>query len=297
MQEYSFQEKHLGTDISISLITSSTEIANEIAKNSFQTIANYEQKFSRFIPTSELSKLNNKKELSVSEEFWLVLERSYELYLATNKIFNPLVQISQFGYNSDFNELSGEIKIPEDTSYDTDFDQVLMVKETRKVILKKDQQLDFGGILKGYLAEKISREIASNYQECTGNIVNLGGDLHTQGLDEDNKPFIFKLYNPVTQKEISIPLTNTSLATSGLYKRQWTTSDGTMNHILTPNGRSNPEAGVISASVVNKDGAVTEAYAKVLLISGINAFTSKLLAVDFKYYLVNTSGEIITNIL
>ncbi len=94
-----------------------------------------------------------------------------------------------------------------------------MGKKTRRVILHDTQALDFGGFLKGYLAHHISRLIEETYSVCTGNIVNIGGDLHTRGYDEHGNPFVFAMYNPVLKTEFSVPITNMSLATSGTYAR------------------------------------------------------------------------------
>lgn len=297
MKEYSFQKKYMGTEISVSLVTETESLAVRVAEETFSKVSKYEQRFSRFLPTSELSELNTNKELVVSVEFFAVLERSYKLYKTTNGIFNPLVQVARLGYTKDFTGLNNEQSVVMDDVYDIDFDTLDIDTATRRVKLQLGQQLDFGGILKGYLAEKLSREIERKYPECIGNIVNLGGDLHTRGVDEEGNEFVFDLYNPVTEKEISVPLRNVSLATSGTYKRSWKTVVGQKNHILSADGLSNPTSEIISASVIHSDGAVAEVYAKVLLIKGNDEVVLKSSILNNGYLLITKTGEMITNIV
>lgn len=295
MKEYAYFQKHMGTEVSVSLVTTSATLAAKIAEEIFATVAKYEQHFSRFLPNSELSLLNSSKNAIVTEEFFTVLEKSYQLYKATVKIFNPLVEVARLGYQTNYENLKDNQVLIDSNPYNIDFDLVLMDKVTKRVILHADQKLDFGGILKGYLAEKLSKKITEQYPECQGNIVNLGGDLHTEGTDENGEPFIFQLYNPVTKTDIPIALTDTSLVTSGTYKRTWETSQGLKNHILSTDGKSNPETNIISASVIHPDGAQAEAYAKVLLID--REATARCAELGIKYLIINNDGKTLTNII
>jgi len=297
MQEYSVSQKHWGTDMSLSVVAESQALASLAFAEAFIMIDEYEKRFSRFLPESELSQLNTKKELLVSDEFMAVLQRSKELYLATNKSFNPLVQIARQGYQADYESLGFTEQSIVSGTYNTDFETVVIDPETNRVILQTDQQLDFGGILKGYLSEKISLHIKNEFKGCQGNIVNLGGDLHTQGVDEAEEVFVFMIYNPVSDVDIPVALRDTSLVTSGTYRRVWKTVAGVKNHILLPDGISNPQSDIISASVMYSDGALAEAYAKSLLIQGVDAIPELSKQNHFDYLLITKTGETLTNII
>ncbi len=286
----------MGTDFSIAIVSTSKEIADAQAKKAIDCIASYEQRFSRFIPASELSTLNQKKHLHVSEYFMRVIERAYALFVKTNGVFNPLVQIERFGYDKSFDELGGQKVEESNEPYDIDFTSTYIDQETNHITLQEGQKIDFGGILKGYLADLICRSIQQS-SSIHGVIVNIGGDIHTEGTSTEGKHFVFEIYNPISQKDaISIALHNQSLATSGTYKRVWETTGGKRNHILNASGTDNPDSTIISASVIAGDGSVAEAYAKVFLSVGEEEAQKILKGEKLSYILIKADGEVIKHI-
>lgn len=298
MKEYAYTERHMGTQVSLSLVAPSEKLANRIAAETFTRIRAYEARFSRFEETSELSALNVKKDMRVSEEFFTVLTRSYELYMATGGAFNPLVQIAKHGYTTDYANLRETTRAVNVPAYNTDFTTVVMEKDTRRVALAENQTLDFGGFLKGYLASLLAHEIEQTYRECTGIIVNLGGDLHTRGHDEHGRPFIFSIYNPIHDTRVALPLTNTSLATSGTYTRSWRMTDGTVrHHILSPHDLTNTATAYVSASVVHEDGATAEAYAKLFIIGDSDTLNHQQPDGSFGYHLIRHDGTHLSTLI
>lgn len=299
MNEYSYLERHMGTDVSLSFVCKEVIMADTIAAETFITIREYEQRFSRFLPNSELSRLNTYGTLVVSSEFIQVLKKSIELNLLTAGAFNPLLQVRALGYTKNYNDLAGISTEISFTTYNTDVHKIAIDSSTNTVTLDKKQQLDFGGVLKGYLANKLADEIVAMYPECQGLIINIGGDLVTRGCDALHAPFIFELYNPVTGEEIQIPLTNMSLATSGTYARYWQADTGRLHHIVNPDNLQNPDNNQVAVSIIHHDGAVAEALAKLFLVRGIAEATTLLVPEKFhyQYFVVSNTGKVSTNIL
>ncbi len=293
MQEYAFRERHMGTEVAIILITESETEARKIATDTFTKIAALEQVFSRFLPNSELSKLNTLGTLTVSSQFIEVLKTAINLSRQTGGSFNPLIQVAKAGYKDDFTKLKDAVQEKHSEKYNLDLSAIKIDDTTNLVSLDIDQQLDFGGILKGYLADKLANEIIASKKGCTGVVVNIGGDLHTEGHDAEGKLFTFNLFNPVTESEFELPLLNTSLVTSGIYKRQWQTKTGPQHHILSADGINNPASPVVSASVIHKNGAAAEAWAKYLLATDPPQLDKKILPEDLTYYLVLKDGSTI----
>ena len=295
MQEYSYAERHMGTDVALSFVTPTATLAETIAEDVFATINAYEQRFSRFLPDSELSILNETQNMQVSPTFYTVLDKTYELYDRTNGIYNPLVQVARQGYRKDFDEIKAEggTMTADRTTYDIDLKNIERDPHTRRITLHEGQALDFGGMLKGYLAGQLSHHVRAAYPACTGCIINLGGDLATYGHDPHGNTFTCYVHNPVTDEEVPITLQDSCLVTSGTYKRTWRTNMGTVHHILTTDGVNNPDTPYISASVVHSDGALAEAYAKVLLVDGPAGIDP---ALQLRFILVTQTGEIINNL-
>lgn len=289
----------MGTNVSLAFICTEAALADSIAAQVFAIIHTYELRFSRFLLESELSRLNQKGSLVVNDDFIKVLRKSIELHKFTQGAFNPLLQVKKLGYDTTFTTLNKPAIDVSMATYNTDITKIKIDETTNTVELDYDQQLDFGGILKGYLATKLADEITQKYSSCTGLIINIGGDLATRGYDEFHKPFIFELYNPVTGEEIPITLTNTSLATSGTYARRWQTNNGPRHHIVDARTQQNPTQKMTTASVVHSDGAVAEALTKLFLVQGVTQTVTSVPPEihNYKYFTVSSNGDINTNII
>ena len=169
-----------------------------------------------------------------------------------------------------------------------------MDSQTRRITLKKYQNLDYGGFLKGYLSEIVAKKIKSYSVDITGVIVNIGGDIYTVGLDKSGDKFIFNIFNPIEEgADIAVSLYNQSLATSGTYKRFWLHFGKKTHHILDISGKTNPESKVISASIVHNDGAQAEAYAKVFLSMDHKKALILLNNKDISFVIIKNNRQII----
>lgn len=297
MREYEYNGKAMGTEFSIAIISDSEELANTLAAKAEAKIHAYEKQFSRFLPESELSQLNTQKDAIVSENFLDVVQEAYSRYRETGGIFNPLVQIERLGYNASFDTLDDSLKLELNSPYDIDFTKTLIEPSSKRVVLQEGQKFDFGGILKGYLAEILATEIKSSSPLVGGVIVNIGGDIHVRGLDAQGAKFIFQIYNPVSKKsDIEVPLFNASLATSGTYKRAWERDGLKTHHILDATGTHNPDTDIVSASVIHPRGSTAEAYAKVFLSLGEKKALYILQSENLTYLLIKNNGEVITHL-
>lgn len=293
MEEYAFEEKHFGTSAVISIVCPSFVEAKKLANDGFLQMATAEKIFSRFLPDSELSKLNKLGTYCVSAIFIELLEIALKLTKDTHSAFNPLTQVANLGYTKTFEALANEIKTLDQSPYRTDIDAITIDRKTNTVTLAPTQQLDFGGIAKGFMAEKIARGIKESSPECLGVIVNLGGDLYTFGLNVEEKPFTFYIFNPITKTELPLTVTNQALATSGTYKRKWETDSGQVHHLVDPNTHLNPDTQIISSSIIHKSGATAEAWTKYYLINDLKEDLSP--PEGLTYLLIDNTGQVKQN--
>ena len=298
MKEYEYTGKAMGTDYAIAIVTNSKELADTLSNQAVKEIQLCENIFSRFLPDSELSKLNQTKEQTVSEIFMKVTEEAYKLFLKTKGIFNPLFQIERLGYDRDFSNIKeSALKNMSSEEYNIDFSQTIIDKNDLHIFLQTGQKLDFGGILKGYLAELLCKKIINYSDKISGVIINIGGDIHTEGVDILGNKFIFKIYNPITKEDdISVILYNESLATSGTYKRHWVVAGSNYHHILELSGNNNPDTDIVSASIIHKEGSKSEAFTKVLISIGLEKTKELLQDEEFKFIIIKKNGQIIKNI-
>lgn len=295
MYEYEFSEHLMGTTLSVALIMDDDAHASKIFSECLFRLREHEMRFSRFLPESELSQLNTERSLIVSPLFLSLTLLARDLYIKTDGHFNPLLQIERFGYTHSYNMEESHPLTRNPLPYNTNFHTVEIDTASRCITLADGQHLDFGGFLKGYLAENEAKRITHEYPEVHGIIVNIGGDLHTRGRDAHEHVFVFDIKNPITKQPISFPLEHMSLATSGTYKRTFTDGTDSMHHILARNGTENQKSGIISASVIHSSGATAEAYAKALLT--IDPDTLIELTGDIcTYILIHQDGTIHTSL-
>lgn len=288
--EFSYEDKVMGCDLRVSLIMKDEAQANAAYARMKHLAHAYDAQFSRFIEDSELSRLNQAGEMQVSPECMAVLILGRELYRKTDKAFNPLVDISRFGYDADIKEVRGAEREPRPGTrpYNVDFSSVRINEANRVVTLQKGQHIDVGGYLKGYVAELLCDEAPRG----AGVIVNLGGDIFTRGSDIDGKPFRFEIENPLaSDASVSFAYTDGAIATSGTYKRRWNLGGGQFHHILDASGRKNPDTDVVSATVLAASGHEAEAYATAALVLGAENAGALLAKRGAEYCLIRTDGS------
>lgn len=269
MKEFDYEKRVMGSEASMSIVASDRATADAAAIALFDIAEVEEARFSRFRKESELSRLNKERALKVSREFMDALLLGKELYRRSAGAFNPLADISRFGYDQDISVVKGADRTGKDlATYSIDMELVLIDEEAMRVVLQEGQNLDFGGFIKGHTAEKMAEAAL----DCQGALINLGGDIYARGLDAEGKPFIFIVENPLDpDADLSFLATNAGIATSGSYNRHWKSRGTPFSHILDSSGIKNPDTQILSATVIAPTGAESDALATAALVLGIEA--------------------------
>ncbi|MFA6094949.1 MAG: FAD:protein FMN transferase [Candidatus Paceibacterota bacterium] len=292
MNEYAYSSKLMGSDLDVAIISDSKELADNAYNKLLVLGRAYENTYSRFVPESELSKLNNTRSLQVSKEFLDITLTARKIYTKTEHSFNPLFQIKRYGYNKSFSLMGGITSSIIDAPYNIDFDSVTINLDNSTISLHEDQMLDFGGFLKGYVAEKLS-ELLSDFP---GSIVNIGGDLYTRGRDVNGEQFKFEIYNPIGGGDVTtLAIEDSALTTSGTYKRTWKYNETNYHHILGKDGRSNTKNSIISATIIHKDGGWADALTKIAFTLDLNEAVTKFRSLGVRFVLIDNNGKLIFN--
>ncbi len=232
---YNKSKKIMWTEITITIFW--TDNSNQDIENIFAIFYSLELEFSRFLWDSSLSKLNIHRKLEVSDIFIDVLKKSKQIYTDTNWYFNPLINLKQLWYSSDFyiNNFKQE---DTDTEVNLDFDKLEII--WNKVSLQPWQNLDLWGIVK-WCAVDIAKEYLDN-KWYKNYIVDAWGDIFTSWSNENWWKIIVGIDSPFIKDQIfaTLELENKAIATSGIYKRKWNIDLGPnngnkeFNHIINP---------------------------------------------------------------
>ncbi|KND49273.1 MAG: thiamine biosynthesis lipoprotein [Parcubacteria bacterium C7867-008] len=289
MEEFDYEKRVMGSEASISIVADDRATSDVLARTLFEIAEKEEARFSRFRKDSELSRLNSERAIKVSAEFMDALLLGRELYRKSSGVFNPLVDISRFGYDADISVIKGTERTGNDGApYNTDMEAIHIDQETMSVSLQVGQNLDFGGFIKAHTAEKMAMAALN----CQGVLVNLGGDIYARGLDAEGKPFVFMVQHPTDPNvDLSFIATNVGIATSGSYNRHWKYRGTPFFHILDSTGSKNPITEILSATIISRTGAEADAYATAALALGAEAGGEFLTENGCEYCFILTDGS------
>ena len=150
----------------------------------------------------------------------------------------------------------------------TDINNLIIDDENNTVYLADPQMsLDVGAIAKGYAAEKIAQHLEE--MGVTGYLLNLGGNVRTIGMANDNK-WNVGIENPDTENE-EVPFieylraSGESIVTSGSYQRFYVVNGEPYHHIIDPITLM-PGTKYRSVSVITDDSGLGDAMSTALFL-------------------------------
>lgn len=256
----------MGTTISLLLPECQSAQGLHIVQTLF---ANWEQTLSRFLPESELSRLNAEpgKAVVVSHLLFTVLTTALDAAQATQGLYDPamLDQLVRIGYDRTFDEvplLSYTPLYPGEPG--GGWRGIRVNPQHQTVTLPEGVKLDFGGIAKGMAVDASIKTLSQNGISFA--LVNAGGDLAVLGLppDADHWPIAV----PGKEQSWTIPLVYGAIATSGIARRFWWQGNKLQHHLLDPRTGQSAQSDLWSVTVVTDRCEQAEVAAKVAFILG-----------------------------
>ena len=272
MQEYTARQHALGTDIIITAITDISAAAfAEVADAVFLRIAEIEQRFSRFRGDSELSQLNQHagRAVTVSPEFAILTNRALAFSKRTDGAFDPtvLAALTAAGYDRSFEYISNHATKKLATRARPNYRAVR--QDTNKLCVDPAAGLDLGGIAKGYAVDEASKILAHHFQHY---FLNAGGDIRLAGMNLEGKPWHIGIEDPDDGKEYigMLAVSNASVATSGGYRRRWTSGGKAHHHIIDPRTGNPVENDISSVTVIAPTTELADSLATALYVVGVH---------------------------
>lgn len=219
-------------------------------------------------PDSEVSAINTKGSGTLSDDTKTILTEAMEIYRETDGLFDvtiyPLMQLWGFP--------TQEYHVPTESELQkalTKVDASQIVIEGDQVTLGTGQQMDLGGIAKGYASARIM-EIYREYGITSG-MVSLGGNVQTLGTRPDGKDWNIGIQNPDGQQGsllAALPVENKAVITSGGYERYFEEDGNTYIHILNPKTGYPADSGLVSVSIISENGMLADALSTSLYLMG-----------------------------
>ncbi len=251
----------------------------ELAQSGADLVRSLEQRWSRFLPSSEISALNecSGRVTVVSNPTYLLIERAEHARRATGGAYNPLMldQLVRLGYARSWDEIDrSDLESGDSAGQPVCSDPIELYPEVSAVRLPDGVRFDPGGIGKGLAGDVVARYLcesgSSSAQVELGGDVCLrgkswaGGEWHVQIDDNDHG-----LPNAGT-----ISLAEGGVATSSVLRHRWinrstTTSERTEVHHLIDAATGRPaETDLSAVTAVAPELWWAEVLAKVALMAG-----------------------------
>lgn len=254
---------------------------------------------STYIPTSDISKINNGDTTIIVDDYFLeVFKKSKQIYKETNGYFDPtvgnLVNLWGFGPKREKKNLT-DTEVKEQMQF-VGFDKVTL--KNRKIIKQHSKiYLDFNSIAKGFGIDVVARFF--NAKKIDNYLIEIGGEIRTKGFKNNRLPWVVKLANPVKSNAgfKDLNLSDKSMATSGNYRKFRIAENGN-KYVHTVNTKTGfaIESNLLSVSVIaSLDCADVDAYATAFMAMGLEKskqFLKQYKGIDAILLYTNSEGNL-----
>lgn len=252
----------------------------DLAVRCLELVEEFESLWSRFIPTSDISRLNsaNGQPTAVDERTLTLIHHMIAAHQATDGAYNPTrlpLQIAAGDASSLINDKSTEL--PTDATVFSQLSGIHMFHDG-KVSLPRGMTLDAGGIGKGLAADLILQFALEQGVEAA--CINLGGDMAIN--TGDSVGWDVEIISPIDDGVVldTVRISVGGVATSSLFARQ-RTGAGIASHLFN-NSSAHDTQHTVGATVIANSAAWSEAWTKYAILSNpaqaINTLTSTGLA-------------------
>lgn len=234
-------------------------------------LADLEARWSRFLPTSEVSGLNaaGGRTTIVSADTYRLVERALDAWRMTAGRFDPTVlgDVVRAGYDRSFEQLPADRRDAPLTGMGQGASGIVLLPSARGVALPPGVGFDPGGIGKGLAADMVAEELMA--AGADGVCVNVGGDLRvegTRGGEADWPLAIDPLHDG--SAVATVRLGRGAIATSTRGRRAWHVAGVEAHHLIDPATGRPAIDGLMAVSVIASECWRAEALAKAAFVAG-----------------------------
>jgi len=250
--------------------------AKKAIEQSILKLSEIDDKMSVFKEDSEISKINKQagnQPRIVSKDTYYVIKKALEYCSLSKGAFDitigPIVALWGIGKKGaripGINEIKEKLK-------SVNYKDIVIDKNTSSVLLKNEkQEIDVGGIAKGYAADEVKNILIKNGIKSA--LINLGGNIFVLGTKEDGSPYSVGIQDPFKARgefALTISVINKSVVTSGNYERYFTAEGKRFHHIINPSTGYPSESDIVSATIISNNSIDGDGLSTGVYIMGIH---------------------------
>jgi thiamine biosynthesis lipoprotein len=237
----------------------------ELLEAARRRIEDLEAKWSRFRPTSEISRLNESGSVIVSSDTMLLVERAIHGWRATGGRFDPTVYDAMvaLGYDRTFQAV-GTPRLVAATRPSPGCAGIVLDPSLGLVALPRGVHLDPGGIGKGLAADLVVAELMDD--GARGAMVSIGGDLRAEGEPPVGSAWSIAIDEPAAGGDFGVvTIVAGAVATSTTQIQRWTVAGEAVHHLIDPSVGRPHRGDVVLVTAVAAEGWWAEVATKDLM--------------------------------
>lgn len=265
----------MGGDFDITVISVDEELGYIYIQEALAEVQRIEKLISSWDAESETSLINKNagiKPVPVSWELFKLIERSIQISEITNGAFDitftPLNDLWKLDGSMESMPTTANVKARQARIGYRNI--VLNSKDQTVFLRKKGMRISFGGIGKGFAADKAKALLVS--KDVKAGIINLDGDITSWGTKVTGDKWLIGVVNPDLKGGIAswIPILESSVATTSSDGNFIMSGNKKYTHILNPK-TGLPATGINSVSVFAKSAELSDALATSIFVMGLDA--------------------------
>lgn len=265
---------------------------SSVMDHCFDFCEKYENKFSKEIETSEISKINaamgSPVEVS-AETADLIRKGLYYSELSDGAFDITIAPVSSLW---DFTDQTKTVPSGEAIQEALTHVGYQNVNVTGNTVTLADPKaaLDLGGIAKGYIADQLKTYLKK--EGVSHAIINLGGNVLTIGSQPNGSDYKIGLQKPFDEQNTAITTVSVhdqSVVSSGIYQRYFESDGKLYHHILNPKTGYPYENNLLGVTIISDLSADGDALSTTCFALGLDKGMELIKSLD------NTEAIFITN--
>lgn len=295
---YSKSAVFFDTIISIELYGTDEKSADGMLNECMNICTKYENLFDENIPESDISKINNAKDqtVSVSGDTIALISSALSYCRDTDGLFD--ITIDPVSDLWDFHE--GSYIVPDESLIKealplVGYQNISVDDISNTVTVKGNAQIDVGAAAKGYIADRLADYLED--RAISGAIINIGGDLKLLGKKPDGSLFNIGINDPGSDGVIAdLYLSGKAVATSGTYERCFEKDGRLYHHILDTSTGYPADTDIRSVTVICDDAVDSDCLCTVCILLGSDKALDLIeKTAGTEAYIVKTDGTILSS--
>lgn len=266
--------KLMGNRFEITVVSENKDEAFSRIDDAVAEISRIEKLLTTFSENSQTNLINRNAGISpvkVDKEVFDIIARSKRISDVTQGAFDITygsVDKKLWNFDKTMTSLP-DVETAKRSVHLINYRNVILDEKKCTVFLKeKGMRIGFGGIGKGYAAERAKTILQQKGIES--GIVNAAGDLTAWGYQPNGKEWTIGIADPNSAHHpfSYLNITNMAIATSGNYEKYITIKGKRYSHTIDPK-TGLPVSGIKSVTIISPNAEIADAMATPVMIMGI----------------------------